>query len=122
MQTVLIVDDHPDIRRLLRIAVGKDANILEADDGPSALAQIEQHHPSVVFLDVMMPGPMDGFEVLKSIRANPATRQTIMAVTTARSQAADHEQAQASGADGYFTKPFSPFKVGNWLRERLGAD
>lgn len=119
MHTVLIVDDHPDIRRLLRIAVGIDANILEAEDGPSALAQIEQHHPSVVFLDVMMPGTMDGFEVLKSIRANPATRQTIVAMTTARSQVADYEQAEAFGADGYFTKPFSPFKVGNWLREQL---
>ena len=120
MPTVLIVDDHPEIRRLLRIAVGKDVTILEADDGPGALAQVEQHHPAVVFLDVMMPGPMDGFQVLQAIRANPATRETIVAMTTARSQATDHEQADAHGANAYFTKPFSPMKVGNWLREQLG--
>jgi CheY-like chemotaxis protein len=119
MHTILIVDDHSEIRRLLRIAAGNDVTILEAQDGATALAMVQQHRPKAVFLDVMMPGPMDGFEVLAAIRADPDTRHTLVAMTTARSQAADHEQAHTHKADAYFTKPFSPLKVSNWLREQL---
>jgi CheY-like chemotaxis protein len=121
MHAVLIVDDHPEIRHLLRIAVGKEVTLLEAEDGPGALAQVERHHPSVVFLDVMMPGPLDGFQVLQAIRADPANRQTIVALITARSQVADHDKALTCGANAYFIKPFSPFKVGKWMQEQLSS-
>jgi len=119
MHTILIVDDHSEIRRLLRIAVGNDVTIVEAQDGATALALVQQHLPKAVFLDVMMPGSMDGFEVLAAIRANPDTRHTLVAMTTARSQVADHQQAQSHKADAYFTKPFSLLKVSTWLREQL---
>lgn len=122
MHTVLIVDDHRKIRRLLRISVGKDVAILEAEDGPGAMVLIERHRPTMVFLDVMMPGLMNGFDVLQAIRSNPATRQTVVAMTTACSQVDDHNRADAHGANAYFTKPFSLIKVGNWLREQVGPD
>lgn len=119
MQTILIVDDHSDIRRLLSITLGKEFQIIEADDGVSALDAIRNRHPKVVLLDVMMPGEMDGLQVLDAIKADPATRHTLVAMVTARGQAADSEDARKRGADAYFIKPFSPLQVVAWVRGHL---
>jgi CheY-like chemotaxis protein len=120
MKTILIVDDHTDIRRLLSITLGKDFKIIEAEDGDSALAAVQQHHPAVVLLDVMMPGEMDGLQVLDAIKANARTRDCLVAMITARGQSADHEDARSRGADAYFIKPFSPLQVVAWVRSKLG--
>lgn len=118
--TVLIVDDQPEIRRLLSISLGKEHQVIEAIDGEQALALIRQHRPKVVFLDVMMPGSMDGLQLLDVIKTNPETRSTLVAMLTARGQVSDLEAARDRGADAYFTKPFSPLKVIAWLRKSLG--
>lgn len=119
MKTILIVDDHTDIRRLLSITLGKDFRIIEAEDGPSALEAVHHHKPKVVLLDVMMPGDLDGLQVLDSIKANPLTRGTLVAMITARGQSADHEEARRRGADAYFIKPFSPLQVVAWVRSKI---
>lgn len=117
MTKVLIVDDHADIRRLLSITLGREFEIIEAHDGPSALEATHRHHPSVILLDVMMPGEMDGLQVLDAIKADPSTRATLVAMVTARGQVADADAARKRGADAYFIKPFSPLQVVNWIRE-----
>ncbi len=117
--TVLIVDDHTDIRRLLSITLGREFQIVEAEDGPSALEAVQHHHPKVVLLDVMMPGEMNGLQVLDAIKADPLTRDTLVAMITARGQVADHEEASQRGADAYFIKPFSPLQVVAWVRSKL---
>jgi CheY-like chemotaxis protein len=119
MNTILIVDDHSDIRRLLSITLGKEFHILEAEDGVSALAAVRQHRPKVVLLDVMMPGEIDGLQVLETIKADPDTRDILVAMITARGQVADHDDARARGADAYFIKPFSPLQVVTWVRSHL---
>jgi CheY-like chemotaxis protein len=119
MNTILIVDDHSDIRRLLSITLGKEFHILEAEDGVSALAAVRHHRPKVVLLDVMMPGEVDGLQVLEAIKADPDTRATLVAMITARGQVADHDDARARGADAYFIKPFSPLQVVTWVRNHL---
>ncbi len=119
MDTILIVDDHDDIRRLLSITLGKEFHIIEAEDGASALAAVRHHRPKVVLLDVMMPGEVDGLQVLEVIRADPDTRATLVAMITARGQVADHDDARARGADAYFIKPFSPMQVAAWVRKQL---
>ena len=119
MNTILIVDDHSDIRRLLSITLGKEFQIMEAEDGTSALEIIRHHHPDAVLLDVMMPGELDGLQVLDAIKADPATRNTLVAMVTARGQAADHDDARKRGADAYFIKPFSPLQVVAWVRNHL---
>ncbi|MDI1244325.1 MAG: response regulator [Rhodoferax sp.] len=116
MNTILIVDDHSDIRRLLSITLGKEFKIIEAEDGASALAAVRHHHPKVVLLDVMMPGKIDGLHVLEAIKADPDTRDTLVAMITARGQVVDHDDARARGADAYFIKPFSPLQVLTWVR------
>jgi len=119
MNTILIVDDHTDIRRLLSITLGKDFRIIEAEDGACALEAVHHHKPKVVLLDVMMPGDLDGLQVLDSIKANPLTRDILVAMITARGQSADHEEARRRGADAYFIKPFSPLQVVAWVRSKL---
>ncbi len=119
MAKILIVDDHSDIRRLLAITLGKGYELLEAQDGLSALDLVRRHAPKLVLLDVMMPGELDGLQVLEKIKADPVSRGTVVAMITARGQAADAEEARRRGADAYFVKPFSPLEVVTWARERL---
>jgi CheY-like chemotaxis protein len=119
MTKILIVDDHPDVRRLLGLTLGKDYELIEAQDGASALAAVQQQRPRIVLLDVMMPGEMDGLQVLDAIRAVPLNRDTKVAMVTARGQTSDGEDARKRGADEYFVKPFSPLKVVAWVRENL---
>lgn len=120
MHTILIVDDHPDIRRLLSITLNGRFEIIEAEDGASALEAVRRHHPRVVLLDVMMPGAMDGLQVLEAIKADPGTRDTLVVMITARGQESDSQDARRRGADAYFIKPFSPLAVINWIKVRLG--
>ena len=119
MPQILIVDDHADIRRLLSITLGKQYEILEAENGSAALDAIRRYHPSVVLLDVMMPGELDGLQVLDAIKSNPETRDILVAMVTARGQTADSDEARKRGADAYFIKPFSPLQVVAWIREAL---
>jgi CheY-like chemotaxis protein len=119
MKKVLIVDDHTDIRRLLSITLGKDYEIIEAEDGVTALESIRRHRPQIVLLDVMMPGEMDGLQVLDAIKADPQLHDTLVAMVTARGQVADGDDARKRGADAYFIKPFSPLQVVAWVREHL---
>ena len=120
MSTILIVDDHSDIRRLLSITLGKQYQIIEAEDGVSALDAVYRHQPQVVLLDVMMPGQLDGLKVLDAIKADPLTKDTLVAMITARGQTTDHDNGRARGADAYFIKPFSPLQVCSWVRSKLG--
>jgi CheY-like chemotaxis protein len=119
MTSVLIVDDHPDIRRLLSVTLGKDRHILEADNAVVALEIIKKYKPQVVLLDVMMPGEMNGLDVLDAIKRNPSTRAISVAMISARGQETDSEEARRRGADAYFIKPFSPMQVVQWVRARL---
>ena len=119
MSTILIVDDHSDIRRLLSITLGKAYEVLEAEDGLTALEIIRRQHPEVVLLDIMMPGELDGLQVLDTIKGDPELSDTLVAMITARGQSADYEIGQKRGADAYFIKPFSPLQVVNWVREKL---
>jgi CheY-like chemotaxis protein len=119
MKSVLIVDDQPEIRRLLSVTLGKDRNILEADSAATALEVMQKHRPEVVLLDVMMPGSQNGLDVLEAIKKNPVTRSTSVAIISARGQAIDSDEARRRGADAYFIKPFSPLQVVQWVRSRL---
>jgi len=119
MHKILIVDDHPVIRRLLCISLGKYYEILEAQDGQSALEIIQNHPPKIVLLDVMMPGAIDGLQVLDAIKSNPLTQDILVAMVTARGQAADQDDALQRGADAYFIKPFSPLQVLAWVQGKL---
>ena len=116
MTKILIVDDHPDIRQLIRITLGNSYEVYEAVDGVTGLKLAREHKPAVVVLDIMMPGEMDGLQVLQAIRADTALTETKVVMVTARSSAADQATALEYGAYAYFCKPFSPLQLLNNIK------
>jgi DNA-binding response OmpR family regulator len=105
MATVLLVDDDPKIRDLLRLYVEREGHrTVFAADGESALGMAERLRPDIVLLDVMLPG-LDGLEVCRRIRE---TSDVPILLLTARSGDADKVVGLDIGADDYVVKPFSP--------------
>ena len=111
MRKLLIAEDEDGIRSLVKMTLARNEyEIIEAVDGEEALALAREHHPELILLDVMMPG-LSGFDVCRALKEDPATAQATVVMLSARSQEADREQGMASGADDYFTKPFSPIAL-----------
>ncbi len=106
-QSVLIVDDEPNIVISLKFVM-KNAgyDVRGAYDGEEALAEIEKAIPDLVILDVMMP-KRDGFDVCRTIRANPDWNSIRIIMLTAKGRDAEREKGLSLGADDYMTKPFS---------------
>ena len=119
MYKVLIVDDQIDIRRMMHIALGDNFELLEAADGVTALDLLRQHKPDVVLLDVMMPGEIDGLQVLQAIRADPQTRHMRVIMVSAKGQVSDYELGMQMGANAYFVKPFSPIQLLAAITEQI---
>ena len=121
MKKILIVDDQADIRRLISLTLGRQYSLLEAGDGATAISIVETSSPDAVILDVMMPGGLDGFDVLAKIKSNKATRSICVVMLTAKGQAADIDRAISKGADAYLIKPFSPLQLTRLLQEHIGG-
>lgn len=108
MRRVLVVDDEPHIRTVLRAYLEADGfDVSEASDGNEALAVLRSSNPDLVLLDVMMPG-IDGLEVLRQLRA---VNDVYVILITARAEEVDKLVGLGIGADDYVTKPFSPREV-----------
>jgi CheY-like chemotaxis protein len=111
VKKVLIVDDENNVRRLVAATLsGGDYQILQAKDGIEALDLIRREHPTVVLLDIQMPG-LDGVEVCRQVKADPKLRDTVIVMLTAQAQMDARRRAAAAGADTFLTKPFSPLQV-----------
>ena len=122
MSLILIADDEARIRRLVSDFLKRDGHtILEAGDGAEALEMIHHARPPVelAILDVMMPG-LDGFALLRKLRAEEATREMPVMMLTARAEDNDQLLGLESGADDYVTKPFSPMVLAARVRNLLG--
>jgi len=102
---VLVVDDVPPNVKLLEAKLTSEYfDVLTAFSGPEALDVIGREHPDIILLDVMMPG-MDGFEVCRRIKADPATAYIPVVMVTALDQPSDRVAGLEAGADDFLTKP-----------------
>lgn len=117
MKKILLVDDHADIRRLIKITLGNEFEILEAEDAVGALEIIHRERPIVVVMDIMMPGEIDGLDALQLIKADPSLAKIKVIMVTARGQDKDFKDGMDKGADAYFIKPFSPIQLVNTVIE-----
>lgn len=122
MARILLVDDQPDIRRLIRITVGDAFEVVEAEDGASALGILRSRDIDLVVLDVVMPGVLDGMQVLDAIRADPAISRIKVIMVTARGQARDYDLCMRRGADAYVVKPFRPRRLVDCIKELLATN
>jgi DNA-binding response OmpR family regulator len=119
MRQVLVVDDEPHIRTVLRgYLEAAGFAVAEATDGETAVRAVRQRAPDLVLLDVMLPG-IDGLEVLRQVRS---FSDVYVILVTARSEEVDKLVGLGVGADDYVTKPFSPREVAARVKAVLRRD
>jgi DNA-binding response OmpR family regulator len=106
--TVLICDDEPSLRELIRVSLVGPYRFAEADDGEQSLELARRLHPEVVILDMMMPR-LSGLEVLVELRRDEALSGTAVIVLTAQPET--REEALREGADLVMVKPFEPEQI-----------
>jgi DNA-binding response OmpR family regulator len=117
---ILAVDDEANVVRLLRIRLGAlGYEVVTAPDGEAALRRIAEEKPDLVLLDVMMP-KMDGFEVLRRLKADPETEKIPVIMLTARGQFADLAHGYGEGAHWYFHKPFDMEELERFVGRIIG--
>jgi len=104
--TILIVEDNPDLVHFLAALLAADFNTMTAPNGREGLRLAADKRPDLIISDVMMP-EMDGFEMVRHLRADAATSQVPVILLTARGADADRVVGRAGGADAYLSKPFS---------------
>ena len=108
---VLVADDTESVRSLfLRLLTADGHDVLSAADGAAALDAIQQHRPDVVLLDVSMP-LVDGLEVCRRVKADPATRLTPVVLVTGQSGLDDRIRGIEAGADEFLSKPVHPHEL-----------
>jgi len=118
---VLMVEDQPDIRKLIRMALEFESwQVYEAVDAPSGVELARQLVPDVILMDVMMPGAFDGLEACRRIKADPLLKNTKLIVVSAKSLASDVDAGKAAGADEYLCKPFSPLELIDTIERLTG--
>lgn len=114
--TILVCDDDPSLRELVRAVLGPAYRFAEAADGVEALALARELRPDLVVLDVMLPG-LSGIEVLEALRLDEELRAIPVVVITAWSHA--ELDAQVAGADRFVSKPFDPDQLSRAVEELL---
>jgi len=104
--TCLVVEDTPDVVRLVHLALRRDFRVLAAPDGLKGLELALRERPSLIITDLMMPG-IDGLELTRRLRADPITKAIPILMLTARADLEDRIAGLDSGASAYLAKPFS---------------
>ena len=116
MTKILIVDDEPYMRILIQEALEeleeKGIVLLTVDSGDEAIASVRREKPTLIILDVMMPG-MNGYEVCNVVKNELGMKDVFVMMLTAKGQKYDKEQGMDAGADIYITKPFDPNEIVN---------
>lgn len=119
---ILAVDDEKHIRLLVEVNLKRAGyTVITASDGEEALEKVKSEKPDLVVLDVMMPRK-DGFEVLRTLRADPETMNLPVIMLTAKAQDADVFRGWQSGVDSYLTKPFNPMELLTFVKRIFASD
>jgi DNA-binding response OmpR family regulator len=118
---ILIVEDEPNIAESLSFILRRAQFDVDAvTDGAEALSRLRRQTFGAVVLDIMLPG-MNGFDVLRAIRADKALAALPVIVLTAKGQANDRKTAETIGASAFITKPFSNAEIVERIRHFVGV-
>ena len=110
-EPLLIVDDNPTNLKLARVLLsGEGYEVRTANDAEEALQLLESFHPRLILMDIQLPG-MDGLELTRRLKADPARRHIVVVALTAYAMKGDDLKAAAAGCDGYITKPVDAEKL-----------
>ena len=119
-KTILIVDDARSMRGLVAMTLkGAGYEVIEACDGQDALVQIAGKKAHMVITDLNMPN-MNGIELIKALKADPAFKFLPMVMLTTESEEAKKKEGQMAGAKAWIVKPFKPDTVLNVVRKIIG--
>ncbi len=116
---VLVADDNEHNRDLARQCLKESFVVLEAKDGAAALAVAQKELPDLVLLDLSMPR-MNGWDVARALKSDPATARISLVACTAHAMTGDRERALAVGFDGYLAKPYRPRELVGCVEDFLG--
>ncbi|MEO5342237.1 MAG: response regulator [Gammaproteobacteria bacterium SHHR-1] len=119
---ILVVDDQPSIRLMVRLTLQEAYELDEAENGDEAWEKIQDHAPDALVLDVMMPGSINGFQLCERVKKDVRLKHIVVVLVTACGQVSDQEMGRALGADAYFVKPFSPLDLERQLTRLLADD
>ncbi|MBN1517423.1 response regulator [Candidatus Sumerlaeota bacterium] len=107
-ETVVVIEDETDIREVIEHNLNREGyKVLSSSDGEKGLRLVQKKSPDIVLLDLMLPG-LDGLDVCRKIKSEPATCAIPVIMVTAKGEESDIVLGLGLGADDYVTKPFSP--------------
>ena len=119
--SVLVVDDTPVNLKMVRVLLASQGfEVRTAETAEEALLVLETFYPRLVLADIQLPG-MDGLELTRRIKADPAMRDTIVIALTAFAMKGDEQKALAAGCDGYITKPIDTRSFPGLIRRYLAS-
>ena len=121
MKKILAVDDHIHIVRLIQVNLGKENTVITAADGEEGLEKARQERPDLILLDVVMP-KMDGFAMLRELKADPRLQDIPVIMLTVKAQNSDIVRGLHEGAEYYLPKPFHPSELQALVRRVLAGD
>ncbi len=121
-KSILIVDDNPANMKLVRVLLSSEGyDVRTALDAEAALVQLRSSPPDLILMDVQLPG-MDGLELTRKLKSNPATRNIKIVGLTAYAMTGDRERIIAAGCDGYIPKPIDtralPHSIKGYLKRQ----
>jgi two-component system, cell cycle response regulator DivK len=120
-EPILIVDDNAVNLRLARLLLaGEGYEVCTAGDAEEALLTLGRFHPRLILMDLQMPG-MDGFELARRLKADPATSGIVVVALTAYAMKGDEERARQAGCDDYVAKPIDTRTLPGLIARHLSA-
>lgn len=120
-ERILIVDDNPTNLKLVTYLMQKHGyDVATAADANDALASIAKTPPDLILMDVQLPG-IDGLELTRRLKSNPATKPIVIIAVTAYAMKGDHDKARAAGFDDYVTKPIDTRSLPRVVAKHLAA-
>jgi two-component system cell cycle response regulator DivK len=118
---ILIVDDNPTNAKLLAYVLARQGHqVATAADADQALAAIARDRPRLILMDLQLPG-IDGFELTRRLKADPATAGIVVVAVTAYAMTGDEDRARAAGCDGYLPKPIDTRTLAATIAAYLGT-
>ena len=121
MARILVVEDSPDIRELVRVLLENAGHeVMTASDGQEGVALARQHRPNLVLMDLSLP-VLSGWEATREIKADPGTAAIPVIAVTAHAMQGDRERALAAGCDGFVAKPIDEESFASVVTSFLGA-
>jgi twitching motility two-component system response regulator PilG len=115
----MVIDDSQTIRRTAETLLAKEGfTVVTAQDGFEALAKIADHHPDLIFVDIMMPR-LDGYQACALIKSNPRYAATPVIMLSSKDGLFDRARGRIVGSDEYLTKPFTRDELLNAVRTHL---